>query len=137
MTKKDMISPSTGEKLGSVELDSSESVEKKLQRAFLASQNLRESSVSERAYHMRKSANIMRESKDELCALMAKEMGKPVLEGDQEVDACVQIMQYYASHAQEFLNPESVQVDSKDVHRAYVRLPRGLVTVTVVCSMLI
>src|SRR5205814_4422025 len=49
---------------------------------------------------------------------MAREMGKPVAQGDAEVEKCAWGCEYYAEHAARFLAPEPRETDAA---RSYVR----------------
>src|SRR5690606_33504119 len=49
--------------------------------------------------------------------LMAREMGKPVMEGQSEMEKCARVCAYYAKHGPTFLKPELVQTEAA---RSYV-----------------
>lgn len=81
--------------------------------------------MATRASHMRAAARILRERTNELAALMAREMGKPLKQGHGEVEKCAWVCEYYAEHTEAFLAPEVVATDAT---RSYVTYrPLGIV----------
>jgi succinate-semialdehyde dehydrogenase/glutarate-semialdehyde dehydrogenase len=69
-------------------------------------------SFAERARLMRKSAEILRELKDDLARLMATEMGKPLAQGAAEAQKCAWVCDYYADHAEAMLRDEVIETDA-------------------------
>ncbi|HBO3144304.1 NAD-dependent succinate-semialdehyde dehydrogenase [Pseudomonas aeruginosa] len=57
---------------------------------------------------------LLLENRDKLARTMAIEMGKPIAQGQKEVDLCAAITQYYASNAQELLKPQPAPSDIGD-----------------------
>jgi acyl-CoA reductase-like NAD-dependent aldehyde dehydrogenase len=61
----------------------------------------------------------------ELSALMSKEMGKPVTQGESEVKKCIWVIDYIVENARNFLAPEEVKTEAK---KSYIRFdPLGVV----------
>jgi len=61
----------------------------------------------------------------ELSALMTKEMGKPLAQGEAEVKKCIWVTDYIVENARQFLAPEQVKTEAK---RSYVRFdPLGVI----------
>ena len=58
---------------------------------------------------MNRVAALLDERVNEYAALMAMEMGKPVREGRAEVEKCSLACDYYAVHAEHFMQLEPVQ----------------------------
>jgi succinate-semialdehyde dehydrogenase/glutarate-semialdehyde dehydrogenase len=83
-------------------------------RAFEA---WRRTSFAERASVMRRAPPRLRERKEELARLMAREMGKPVAQGRGEAEKCAWVCDHYAENAERLLAPESVPTDAS---RSYV-----------------
>jgi succinate-semialdehyde dehydrogenase/glutarate-semialdehyde dehydrogenase len=68
---------------------------------------------------------VLAARKDELAAMMALEMGKPLADGRAEIDKCALVCRYYADNAASFLAPRDVKSDAK---KSFVRYdPLGLV----------
>jgi succinate-semialdehyde dehydrogenase/glutarate-semialdehyde dehydrogenase len=78
-----------------------------------------------RAEILRAAAARLRARRDELAALMAREMGKRVADGAAEAEKCAWVSEFYADEAERFLAPEPVATDAA---RSYVAFePLGVV----------
>jgi len=66
---------------------------------------------SERAGCFHKVAAILRDRQDELAAIMAREMGKPLAQGKAEAVKCAFVCEYFAEQAEGFLAPYTVETD--------------------------
>src|SRR5438874_11397014 len=112
------INPSSGEVLESFEEATPAALERVLAHAWLAFLGWRECTFAERAERLREVARVLRAKKAEYARLMALEMGKPVTQGEAEVEKCAWGCEYYAEHAARFLAPEPRETDAA---RSYVR----------------
>jgi succinate-semialdehyde dehydrogenase / glutarate-semialdehyde dehydrogenase len=95
--------PATGEQIATYEELSADELEALLTRAVDGFAAWRRSSFAERAAIVRKAAAGLRQRKSELARLMAHEMGKPLAQGDGEIDKCASTAEYFADHAAELL----------------------------------
>ncbi len=78
-----------------------------------------------RADRLREAAALLRGKKAEHARTMALEVGKPIAQGEAEVDKCAWVCEYYADHAQAMLAPQKRETDGS---ASYVRFdPLGLV----------
>ena len=85
----------------------------------------RETTFEARATILERAAALLRERKAELARLMAVEMGKPLAQGEAEVEKCAGTCEYYAARAATMLADEPVETDAS---RSYVRYaPLGVV----------
>src|SRR5437762_1539261 len=100
------INPSSGEVLESFEEATPAARERVLAHAWQAFLGWRARTFAERAARLREVARVLRAKKVEYARLMAREMGKPVAQGDAEVEKCAWGCEYYAEHAARFLAPE-------------------------------
>src|SRR5216117_3337664 len=112
------INPSSGEVLESFEEATPAARERVLAHAWQAFLGWRARTFAERAARLREVARVLRAKKVEYARLMAREMGKPVAQGDAEVEKCAWGCEYYAQHAARFLAPEPRETDAA---RSYVR----------------
>src|SRR5438034_7732753 len=112
------INPSSGELLESFEEATPAALERVLGHAWQAFLGWRTRTFAERAERLREAARVLRVKKAESARLMALEMGKPVTQGEAEVEKCAWGCEYYAENAARFLAPEPRETDAP---RSYVR----------------
>src|SRR5439155_1024001 len=84
-------------------------------RAFLG---WRRRPITQRARAIGDTARVLRAKKAAYARTMALEMGKPIAQGEGEVEKCAWGCEYYAEHAEEFLAPQPRRTDAR---RSYVR----------------
>ena len=82
-------------------------------------------SFPERAELMHRAARLLHERAPEYAVLIAAEMGKPVREGCAEVEKCSLACDYYAVHAEHFMQVEMVQTGAGKSYVSYE--PLGVV----------
>jgi succinate-semialdehyde dehydrogenase/glutarate-semialdehyde dehydrogenase len=117
--------PTTGEVWRTFEQASTGDVELALARAAAVRPAWAATPIAERAQHLRAVAARLRAEKAEHAVLMAREMGKPVTDGEGEVEKCALGCEWYAEHGPRFLEPDPRELDGA---RAYVRFdPLGTV----------
>src|SRR5262249_37580237 len=68
--------------------------------------------------HMRKAADVLTSRRTEYARTMALEMGKPIAQGEAEVDKCAWACRFYADHAETML---AVEPRETDAAKSYVR----------------
>src|SRR5438128_8612826 len=78
----------------------------------------REVPFARRAQRMREAAQILRTRRAEYARTMTLEMGKPIVQGEAEVDKCAWACEYYADHAEAFLAEQPRETEAS---RSYVR----------------
>ncbi len=100
--------PATGEELEEYELLDFEQAKEIVRKAHEAQREWAKLSIEERCSMLRKLAEELRNSKEELAKQAALEMGKPIKQGRGEVEKCAFIVEYFCDHAKEFLSPEPV-----------------------------
>lgn len=69
------------------------------------------SDITPRLAILEKLSILLTESREKFAQTMALEMGKPVTQGQKEVDLCASIARYYATNSLEFLKPQPVVND--------------------------
>ncbi len=105
------INPATEEILAEYPVMTSADIEELLEAAQCAASVWKETPISERKVAMNRLADLLREQKDEYATIISREMGKPFKEAVSEVEKCAWVCEYYAQHAEEFLQNETVDVD--------------------------
>ena len=119
------VNPATGGVLETLEETSPAQFEQILARAHAAFLEWRRRPFADRASLMRAAARELRTRRDEYATTMTREMGKPIVQAEAEVEKCAGTCDYYAEHAAAFL---AEQPRDTDASRSYVRFdPLGVV----------
>jgi succinate-semialdehyde dehydrogenase/glutarate-semialdehyde dehydrogenase len=119
------INPFNGEVIKTYETYSVEQVKHKIEKTHNAWLSWRNTTAHERSLGLNKLASILHDKKQELAALMALEMGKPVIQGLSEVEKCASVCTYYADNAESFLSKQFIETDAT---KSYVTFePIGVV----------
>jgi len=119
------INPADGKLLAEYQEMSPVEVRATIDRCREAWESWRLTRVQDRQTHMKRAALILRRRAREYGELMAREMGKPVRDGAAEAEKCAWVCEYYADHAESFLQPETVRTDAT---RSYVVFqPLGII----------
>ena len=119
------VNPASGEVLESFTEMSATALERALATASAAFLEWRDVPFATRAEPMRKAAGLLRGRKADYARTMALEMGKPIEQGEAEVEKCAWVCEYYAEQAETFLSPQPRHTDASN---SYVRFdPLGVV----------
>jgi len=106
------INPFTGKTIQKYPGDSPETVNQKLDRASNQFASWKKTTFSERATLMSQAAKVLRDRKEDWAQIMTSEMGKPITEARSEAEKCAWVCDYYAEHAEQFLEQELVETDA-------------------------
>jgi len=120
------VDPTTGEVFATFAETTPAELEAALGRADAARATWRATPLGARTERLTALGRVLRARKGDYAVLMAREMGKPVADGEAEVEKCAVACDHFAREAERMLAPEPVAVDPGV--RAYVRLdPLGTV----------
>jgi succinate-semialdehyde dehydrogenase / glutarate-semialdehyde dehydrogenase len=112
------INPATGDVIETLPETDPAALERMLATAHAAFQQWRSVPFATRAEHMRKAAGLLRGRKTDYARTMTLEMGKPIVQGEAEVEKCAWV-------CEAFLSPQPRQTDGS---KSYVRFdPLGVV----------
>ncbi|BDV31515.1 NAD-dependent succinate-semialdehyde dehydrogenase [Microbacterium terricola] len=107
-----VINPATGERLAEYPTFTDAQVEDAVASAKSAFDDWsRSSTVAERAALIRRVAELHRERRDELAAIIVREMGKPLSAALGEVDFAADITEYYADKADKIMSDTTLEID--------------------------
>ena len=95
-----VVNPATGETLATYPAVTDDALESAIATADAAYRTWRDTPVAERAAGIRRVAELHRERRDELAAIIVREMGKPLAAAIGEVDFAADITEYYADQAE-------------------------------------
>ena len=119
------VNPATEETLAEYPEMSALQIEDMLRNTHAAFQMWRRVGLEDRVERLRGLAARLREREAEYAELMSREMGKPLAEGEGEVQKCAWVCDYYAENAAEFLADEVIESDAS---RSFVTYqPLGVV----------
>ena len=119
--------PATGEVVAVYPTATDADIESALARAADAQRGwARSSTVAERAALVRRAAELHRERRDELAAVIVREMGKPLDDALGEVDFSAAIYEFYADRAEQFLADEPVPLLAGEGSAVIRRSPYGV-----------
>ncbi len=113
------INPATGKTLKEYQEMTPDQVREAIKAAHKDFLGWRDSSFGERAEHMRKAAHVLRDSASDHATLMSMEMGKLLRDGKAEVEKCAWVCDYYADHAESFLDKETIGTDASNSFVAF------------------
>jgi acyl-CoA reductase-like NAD-dependent aldehyde dehydrogenase len=124
-----VLSPATGEPIGSVAIASAADVAAAAALARTAQQEWGARSLEARCAVLRSVKNIIIERTDEICDLLSREQGKPRVEAMvHEVVNLVDLIHYFTSEADRILAPEPIPLHLLKHRASYLHwAPRGVI----------
>ncbi|MET2010458.1 NAD-dependent succinate-semialdehyde dehydrogenase [Microbacterium chocolatum] len=108
-----VVNPATGETLATYPTISDADLEAAIAAADSAYRRWREVPVAERAAGIRRVAELHRERRDELAAIIVREMGKPLAAAEGEVDFAADITEYYADQAEKITGDQPLDIEGE------------------------
>lgn len=108
------INPATGKDIGTYTLHDDAFVDAALTAAAKAQKEWARKPVSERAQLLTKVAAVLREGKTRYAEMIVREMGKPLVEAEGEVEKCAYNCDFYAVHAERYLADEDVSSNATE-----------------------
>lgn len=119
------INPANGAVVKTYTEDPENQIHNKIEKAQRTWFKWRERSFKERGALLKQTALVLRNRKEELAALMATEMGKPVRDGIAEIEKCALACEYYSANGEHFLTDELIKTDASKSYVSYQ--PLGVV----------
>ena len=124
----DSVNPANpSEVIGTVGLISQEQADQAIAAAQAAFPQWKNTPAAERAGILRKAANLLEQRREELCAWMMLEVGKPLKQADPEVSEAIDFCRYYADEMERLDN--GTDYDLPGETNQYRYQPRGIVVV--------
>ena len=119
------IDPTSGETIATYPAQQAEEIRQRLRQTHEAFLVWRETSLRERAERLEALARVVRDRVDDLAALMATEMGKPVSQGRAEAKKCAWVCEHYAEVGPYLLGPKAIDTGAES---SFIRFePLGVV----------
>lgn len=106
------IDPASGKKMRAYEELSSDDIPGCIDKTHAAHIQWRRTGIRQHAAMMEKLSGVLRSNAGEYSRLMALEMGKPVRDGNREIEKCAWLCRHYATNAGAMLESEVVETDA-------------------------
>ena len=127
MSSYAVVDPATGERIREYAALSDRDVELKVARAEASYRHWgRTAPVDERASFLRRASELYTERRDELAAIIRREMGKPVVQALGEVDFCAAVLRYYADNAKALVADQTLDLQWGEGSAVVRRAPLGV-----------
>ncbi|GAA4316768.1 aldehyde dehydrogenase family protein [Klenkia terrae] len=122
MSEYAVVDPATGETVASYPTATDEQVEQAITAATSAHRGWsRSSTAAERGALVRRVAELRRERRDELAALIVREMGKTITAAEGEVDFAADIYEYYSDNAERITADQPIDLVAGSEGTAVIR----------------
>ncbi len=105
------VNPATGEPIAEYHAMTSGELRETITLSYWDYISWRQFTLAERSALMRRLAKLLRQEKEQHAALISREMGKPFAQAVAEVVKSALVCDYYADHAELFLQPEECELD--------------------------
>lgn len=116
MSKIKSINPANGKALAEYALHDDGSVDRALTAAVNAQKAWRKVPVEKRVALLRNMAKVLRANKAIYAAMITREMGKPIVEAEGEVEKCAYNCDFYAEHAAAYLSDEHLASNASECY---------------------
>jgi len=110
MSSYAVTNPATGRVEKEYRPHSDEQIENAVERAAAVVAQLARTDVAQRSALLHRVADLYAERRDDLAAIITREMGKPIFQAGIEIDIVISIYRYYADNGPLYLADEELQV---------------------------
>lgn len=110
MTDYAVINPATGETLATYDTFTDAQIEDAVARAASAAVTWAATAPADRAVVIRRIAELHRSRKDELAAIIVREMGKPIAAAVGEVEFAADIIEFYADNIEKITADQPIDI---------------------------
>ena len=121
-----IVNPATGEQVRSIDEDSAGSVAQKFERARSAQREWRTSDFASRKAALRTFAKLVEAEQAELAKTLTLEVGKPITQSHNELNAFRKRIEFFADHFEHELEAEVVQ-RAADLEEVIAHEPLGVI----------
>ncbi|HEU5075005.1 MAG TPA: aldehyde dehydrogenase family protein, partial [Polyangiaceae bacterium] len=121
-----IVNPATGEPLRSIDEDTTSSVAQKFEQARRAQRDWRNSDFTRRKTALRTFSKLIETEQAELAKTLTLEVGKPITQSHNELNAFRKRIDFFADHFETELQPEVV-ARSSDLEEVIAHEPLGVI----------
>lgn len=122
----EVISPTSGEKLGVVSKGGGSETNQAINAASKALSSWSKLTAKDRYNYLNKIADILRSRTDEIATVITKEMGKPIPEAKGEIGLAIDYLEWYAEEGRRIYG-EIIPASSESKRLSVIRQPIGVV----------
>lgn len=122
----EVVNPSDGEVVGKVPVASEKEIDAAVHSSYNAFKEWRDTPAAERAGHMLKLIQGMRDNIDDIAQVLTREQGKPLPQAKGEIGGFCAVMEFYAQEARR-ITGMVLQSDHRDRFVYVLREPQGVV----------
>ncbi len=127
MSGMQSINPATEEPVGDFEIADRKAVAAAVKKARTAFKEWKRVDISERQDIINKFGDVLAAKKNDVAQLIAREMGKPVVESEGEIDGSLSEIKWFVSEIAKAIQDESVDVGAEGVSARIAFEPVGVV----------
>ncbi len=113
------VNPFSGNVIRTWEDNTPSEIDGTIEKAAEAFEFWRGIGIPYRAKRFLRMAHLLEANKSQLAVEMAAEMGKPVAQGQSEIEKCAWVCRYYAENSEEFLADEPLESDADESYVSY------------------
>ena len=106
------VNPATGAEIARFDYMDGDAVDERLDAAVDRFAQWRKAAGAERSRVLSSAARVLRERGDALARIAVTEMGKPIVQARAEVEKCAWACEFFAQHAQSFLDDRAVETNA-------------------------
>ncbi len=125
--KLQSINPTTEESIGEFELSSEKIVFMAVRRAKTSFKRWKNTNISERENILKNFLEIFIRRRNEIAELITKEMGKPIIEAEGEVDEVLETVNWFLRETKNIIKDENIELERKNVFAKVKFEPIGVV----------
>ncbi len=111
--------PATGKEIARYRAHDEAFIDQALAAAVTAQRDWRKRIVAERVKLLLDLAKVLRGGRARYAEMITREMGKPIVESEAEIDKCAYNCEYYAEHADGFLADEMLSSNATESRVAF------------------
>ncbi|WP_152616712.1 NAD-dependent succinate-semialdehyde dehydrogenase [Flavihumibacter solisilvae] len=113
------INPTSGEQIKTYDTLTLDDVNRKIEQTHQAWNSWKKSGHAERSRLLTNMAGVLRKHRQPLATLMANEMGKPVIQGLDEIEKCAVCCEYYAANAPAHLADRVIETEASRSYASF------------------
>jgi len=125
--KLQSINPTTEKSIGKFKLYSEEMVADAVKKAQKSLKKWEDTNISKREKIIKNFSKLLSKKKNEIAILITKEMGKPIIESEGEIEGSISDTNWFVSKTKKFIQDEVLKLDVENTNAKIRFEPVGVV----------